>query len=55
MQLIGLPIDYPENRNAQIEAVTADDVARVARERLDANRLQFVLVGRPQGIEAEAK
>ncbi|MDO5605202.1 MAG: pitrilysin family protein [Paracoccus sp. (in: a-proteobacteria)] len=53
MQLIGLPIDYPDTRNDRIEAVTAEDVARVARERLDAQALQFVLVGRPEGIPAE--
>lgn len=50
MQLMGLPIDYPDGRNAKIEAVTADDVARVARERLNADALQFVLVGRPEGV-----
>ncbi|MBA4492324.1 pitrilysin family protein [Paracoccus sp. S1E-3] len=51
MQLIGLPIDYPDTRNAKIEAVTAEDVARVARERLDPEKLQFVLVGRPDGVK----
>ena len=50
MQLVGLPIDYPATRNAKIEAVTAEDVARVARERLDPAKLQFVLVGRPEGL-----
>ena len=50
MQLVGLPIDYPATRNAKIEAVTAEDVARVARERLDPAKLQFVLVGRPDGL-----
>ena len=50
MQLVGLPIDYPATRNAKIEAVTAEDVARVARERLDPAKLQFVLVGRPDGM-----
>ncbi|WBU64093.1 M16 family metallopeptidase [Paracoccus aerodenitrificans] len=52
MQLIGLPIDYPDTRNGLIEAVTADDVARVAQKWLDADALQFVLVGQPDGIEA---
>lgn len=51
MQLINLPIDYPATRNARIEAVTAEDVARVARERMDADKLQFVLVGRPAGMK----
>ncbi|MFD1794802.1 M16 family metallopeptidase [Paracoccus aurantiacus] len=48
MQLIGLPIDYPDGRNARIEAVTADDIARIAQERMDPEKLQFVLVGRPE-------
>ncbi|MDO5529306.1 MAG: pitrilysin family protein [Paracoccus sp. (in: a-proteobacteria)] len=54
MQMIGLPIDYPSFRNDMVEAVTLDDVNRVARERLDADALSFVLVGRPEGMEEEA-
>ena len=50
MQLIGLPVDYPDTRNARIEAVTAEDVARVAAERLSADKLHLVLVGRPEGF-----
>ncbi|NHF73556.1 M16 family metallopeptidase [Paracoccus xiamenensis] len=50
MQLIGLPIDYPDTRNSRIEAVTAEDVARVARDRLNPDALQLVLVGRPEGL-----
>ena len=53
MQLMGLPIDYPNTRNDLVEAVTAEDVARVARERLDAGALHFVLVGRPEGVAGE--
>ena len=52
MQLIGFPIDYVNTRNAKVEAVTAEDVKRVAAELLDADALRFVLVGRPEGIEA---
>ena len=48
MQLIGLPIDYPEKRSAMIEAVTAEDVARVSAERLTDDHLHLVLVGRPE-------
>ena len=50
MQLIGLPIDYPQTRSAKIEAVTAEDVARVAAERLTSDQLHLVLVGRPEGF-----
>ncbi|MDQ1900858.1 pitrilysin family protein [Paracoccus sp. WLY502] len=51
MQLIGFPIDYVNTRNEKVEAVTADDVKRVASRLLDADDLRFVLVGRPEGIE----
>lgn len=52
MQLIGFPIDYVNTRNAKVEAVTAEDVKRVAQRLLDADDLRFVLVGRPEGIAA---
>ena len=52
MQLMGMPRDYVNTRNQKIEAVTAEDVERVAREVLDPGKLEFVLVGRPEGIEA---
>ncbi|MBU2957352.1 pitrilysin family protein [Paracoccus sp. 1_MG-2023] len=50
MQLMGFPPDYIETRNDRVEAVTADDVARVAARMLDPDALRFVLVGRPEGI-----
>ncbi|WP_192877753.1 pitrilysin family protein [Paracoccus sp. SY] len=50
MQLIGFPIDYVNTRNAKVEAVTAEDVKRVAGRLPDADDLRFVLVGRPEGI-----
>ncbi|MDO5659139.1 MAG: pitrilysin family protein [Paracoccus sp. (in: a-proteobacteria)] len=53
MQLIGMPIDYPNFRNDLVEAVTLDDVARVTRERLQPEALQFVLVGRPEGVSED--
>ena len=51
MQMIGFPIDYPNTRNAKVEAVTAGDVQRVAQRLLDSGNLRFVLVGRPEGVE----
>lgn len=51
MQLDGLPIDYPKTRNAQVEAVTLDDVQRVADRLYRAENLRFVIVGQPEGIE----
>lgn len=53
MQLIGFPIDYIDTRNAKVEAVTSEDVSRVAQRLLDPERLRFVLVGRPEGIESD--
>ncbi|WP_282603772.1 pitrilysin family protein [Paracoccus sp. PARArs4] len=50
MQLMGFAPDYIETRNDRVEAVTADDVARVAARMLDPDALRFVLVGRPEGI-----
>ena len=53
MQLTGFPIDYPNTRNARVEAVTAEDVQRVAQRLLKSGDLRFVLVGRPEGVEAD--
>jgi len=54
MQLLGLPVDYINTRNGKIEAVTAEDVQRVARRLLDPAKLRFVLVGRPEGVAPTA-
>ena len=51
IQLQDLGIDYPQKRNSYIEAVTLDDVRRVAK-RLDPAKLSFVVVGRPEGVAA---
>ncbi|WP_042251307.1 pitrilysin family protein [Paracoccus sp. PAMC 22219] len=53
MQLIGFPIDYIDTRNDKVEAVTSEDVSRVAQRLLDPEQLRFVLVGRPEGIESD--
>ena len=50
MQLNGMPIDYINTRNDQVNAVTRADVARVAQRLLDAEALRFVVVGRPVGL-----
>ncbi|QYK43420.1 MAG: insulinase family protein [Paracoccaceae bacterium] len=52
MQVQGLPIDYVQNRNGYIEAVTAADVARVAASLLKPDDLHFVVVGQPEGMAA---
>lgn len=51
MQMEGLPTAYVENRNEMVEAVTLDDVNRVARELLRPDDLHFVVVGQPEGLE----
>ncbi|MEL6617884.1 MAG: pitrilysin family protein [Pseudomonadota bacterium] len=51
MQMLGLPIDYIATRNDKVEAVTLEDVQRVAGALLDPDNLMFVVVGRPDGLE----
>lgn len=54
VQRDGLGIDYLNRRNGLIEAVTLEDVQRVARRLLDPARLAIVLVGQPDGIRPTA-
>ena len=49
IQLDNLGIDYPERRNALIDAVTLADAKRVAKRLLDSKALT-VVVGRAQGL-----
>ncbi|MEM6902201.1 MAG: insulinase family protein, partial [Pseudomonadota bacterium] len=48
-----LGIDYLDQRTSQIEAVTADDVRRVARELLNPDGLLISIAGQPEGIDAD--
>jgi zinc protease len=50
MQMRGMPIDYAATRNDRVNAVTLDDVNRVAREVLNPDALSFVIVGQPEGL-----
>jgi zinc protease len=50
MQMQGLPIDYIATRNDKIDAVTLDDVNRVASELLQPDNLHVVIVGQPEGL-----
>jgi len=50
MQSDAMPADYIVNRNAYVEAVTVEDVQRVARRLLQPEALHFVVVGQPQGL-----
>ena len=49
LQLDNLGMDYPERRNAMIDAVTLEDAKRVAKRLLDTKMLS-VVVGRAQGL-----
>jgi len=46
-----LGIDYFDTRNANMNAVTLDDVNRVAKEYLSPDRFTYVIVGQPEGLD----
>ncbi|NQW02375.1 MAG: insulinase family protein [Rhodospirillales bacterium] len=50
LQVANLGIDYMQKRNGYIEAVTMDDIKRVAKRLLIPDNLVIVVVGRPDGI-----
>ncbi len=52
MQLSDLPIDYINTRNDKVDAVTLEDVKRVAARLVRPDALHFVVVGQPEGLEA---
>ncbi|MCG7521009.1 pitrilysin family protein [Ruegeria sp. Ofav3-42] len=51
MQMEDLPIDYIATRNDKVNAVTLEEVNRVAAELLDPDGLHFTVVGKPVGLE----
>jgi zinc protease len=53
IQIEDLGIDYVNRRNELIEAVTLDDIKRVARRLIEADRLITTIVGKP--VAAKAK
>jgi len=53
IQLDDLGLDYVNIRNDLVEAVTAEDAQRVARELFRAEDLTVVIVGRPDGVVSE--
>ena len=54
MQVQGLPIDYIATRNDRVNALTLEDVNRVAARLLRPDQLHFVVVGQPVGLETAA-
>jgi len=54
MQYYDLGIDFLDKRNGYIEAVTREDIHRLARRLLDADALTVVVVGKPKDVKATA-
>lgn len=50
MQMIGLTPDYPKTRNDKVNAVTMEDIQRVAKRLYRPDDLRFVVVGQPDGV-----
>ncbi|WP_295072687.1 pitrilysin family protein [Tabrizicola sp.] len=50
MQMDGMPMDYVTTRNSKVEAVTMDDIKRVAARLFKAADLHFVVVGQPEAL-----
>ena len=51
LYLEGLPADYYQHYGSNIDAVTKDDIVRVARKYIDMNHLAIVIVGDRKQIE----
>ncbi|TNF21797.1 MAG: insulinase family protein [Rhodobacteraceae bacterium] len=54
MQMDGLGPEYVVERNALVEALTLDEINRVARAVMRPEDLHFVVVGQPEGLETGA-
>jgi zinc protease len=50
LQSDGLPIDYLDQREAAIKAVSIDAISRVAKDLLKPDQMTMVLVGK-SGVE----
>ena len=50
MQMEDLPIDYAVTRNEKVEAVTMEDIRRVAKRLFLPEELHFMVVGQPTGL-----
>lgn len=54
MQMDGLGPEYVTERNAMVEALTLDEMNRVAGELMRPDDLHFVVVGQPERLDADA-
>jgi zinc protease len=50
MRVNDLPPDYIDSRNAKVEAVTIEDIRKLAKELMDPDALTAVVVGKPEGV-----
>lgn len=50
LMMDGYPIDYPQKRNALIEAVTLEDTWATAERLFNPKTLSFVVLGQPEGL-----
>lgn len=50
MQMDGRGVEYIATRNDKVNAVTLEDIKRVAQEVLNPERLTFIVVGQPEGL-----
>lgn len=53
LQFAGLPIEYVADRNDLVNAITLDDLNRVAVRLLQPDNLSIVIVGQPDGITSD--
>ncbi|MFP4386602.1 MAG: hypothetical protein ACLFRA_05265, partial [Alphaproteobacteria bacterium] len=53
LQLDELPIDYLDQRAANINAVTIKDIKSVSERLLDVEQLTTVMVGQPAGARVD--
>ncbi|MEM8689234.1 MAG: pitrilysin family protein [Pseudomonadota bacterium] len=54
IQVDNLGADYVKNRNDLINAVTLDDLKRLAKRLLKPGELVMTIVGKPEGVEAKS-
>ncbi len=54
IQVDDLGMDYVKNRNDLINAVSLDDLKRLAKRLLKPGELVMTIVGKPKGVEAKA-
>ena len=55
IQFEDLGLDYIDNRNSLVDAVTVEDISRVAERLLKPEAMRIVAVGAPEGIKATAE